>query len=304
MRVSSHSNLMREQTQLQPRLYPWHLETSDLCISSRDLVLSVLSWQQWERSWANTTRDPALLEGTAQRRVKHQIRTRLLRTLVNQILEILQRQILQAKSLCSIVLLGLPNIQMEPSLLHFIATAFFSLWKSLALISQQSFPRLWKAALGTLSLLMSKVTSSALPACPQRPHTMRCAGSLHSLCSAVHWHVTAWSLPSHSNCPSSSRDSSQLRTCDRWLWRALGATQIRIRYNVTPELLSNTSPFYSGVSGSFLPAWKSQERNTLSILPSAHPHRIQEDEIGYMRLLSLNDRIRNQCLITHSDMQV
>lgn len=39
MRVSLHSNLMREQTQLQPRLHPWHLETSDLCISSRDLVL-------------------------------------------------------------------------------------------------------------------------------------------------------------------------------------------------------------------------------------------------------------------------
>lgn len=142
----------------------------------------------------------------------------MLRTLVNQILEILQRQILQPMSPRSTVLLGLPNIQMEPFLLLSIPTAFFSLSqcsprKSLALISQQSSPRLWKAALGTRSLLMSRVASSALPACPQRPHAMRCAGSLHSLCSAVHWHMTAWSLSSPSSCPSSSRDSSLLRNC-------------------------------------------------------------------------------------------
>lgn len=128
--------------------------------------------------------------------------------------EILQRQILQPMSPRSTVLLGLPNIQMEPSLLPFIPTAFFSLSQcSPVLISQQSSPRLWKAALGTLSLLMSRVASSALPACPQRPHAMRCAGSLHSLCSAVHWHMTAWSLSSPSSCPSSSRDSSLLRNC-------------------------------------------------------------------------------------------
>lgn len=73
---------------------------------------------------------------------------------------------------------------------------------------------------------------------------------------------------------------------------------------MTPELLINTSPFDRGVSGSFLPAWKSQERNSLSILPTAYPHRIQEGDIGHMRLLSPKDRIRNQCFITHSDMQV
>lgn len=71
------------------------------------------------------------------------------------------------------------------------------------------------------------------------------------------------------------------------------------------ELLNNINPIYRGVLGSFLPAWKSQERISLSILPTAYLHRIQEDEIGHMRMLSLKDRIRNhKCLIVHSDIQV
>lgn len=46
-------------------------------------------------------------------------------------------------------------------------------------------------------------------------------------------------------------------------------------------LFNNISPIYREVSGSFLPTWKGQERNTLSILPTAYYHRIQEGETGH-----------------------
>lgn len=71
--------------------------------------------------------------------------------------------------------------------------------------------------------------------------------------------------------------------------------KIRRRHNVTLELLNMISLFYRGVSGSFLPAWKSQERKSLSILPPQHSGRL--NWIHEARLLSLKDRIKNQCPI-------
>lgn len=127
------------------------------------------------------------MEGTAQRRVRHQIQTRLFRTLVNQILKSSKDR---SSKLCPLI----PLLNTHHRKIVFQTSSWnhpcFTLYpllfrsltvqsrKSLALISQQSSPKLWKAALGTLSLLMSIVTSSALPAHPQRPHAARCAGSL------------------------------------------------------------------------------------------------------------------------------
>lgn len=145
MRVSLHSNLMREQTQLQPRLHPWHLETSDLCISSRDLVLfrpicTELAAVRKELSQHNqrsssTGRDRSK---KSQAPNSDQVAQNFGQS------EILQRQILQPMSPHSTVLLGLPNIQMEPSLLPFIPTAFFS---SLTVQSCPHFSAIFSQAL-------------------------------------------------------------------------------------------------------------------------------------------------------------
>lgn len=50
---------------------------------------------------------------------------------------------------------------------------------------------------------------------------------------------------------------------------------------MTLGFFDNTSPIYREVSGSFLPTWKGQEKNILSILPTASYHRIQDDETAH-----------------------
>lgn len=242
MRVSLHSNLMREQTQLQqPRLHPWHLETSDLCISWTDLVPSRLICTEVtavrnELSQHNHRSSSIGRDCSKKSQAPHSDK-------VAQNLD-------QSDSWnppktdppgsvplfqCLTYITGkwfskYPNGTIPASLYTpcFFALSKCSPGKSLALISQQTSPKLWKVVLGALSLLMSRVTSSALPAPSEAPCYEMCwvTPIPYAQLSTATWQpgffpVTAAMPP----CPSSSRDSSQLRTCDEWLWRALEATQ-------------------------------------------------------------------------------
>lgn len=228
MRVSLHSSLTREQTQLQqPRLHPQVISASPEQTWSH-LGLSVLRWQQWGRSWANTTRDPALLERIAQRRVKHQIQTRLIRASVNQILEIFQREILQALPLAPLFNIHHRKMFFQTSKSNHPC---FTLYPLLSCpLTVQS----WKNSGSDFSAIFSQALEGcswySKPSHVQSDQFSSASLSSEAPCCGMWWvtpipyaelstdtwqpglfPATAAMPPS----PSSSRDSSQPRTCDR-----------------------------------------------------------------------------------------
>lgn len=256
---------MGEQTQLQqPRLHPWHLETSDLCISWADLVLS----------------RPICTEVTAVRKElsQHNQRSSCIRRNCSKKCQAPNSDKV-AQSFGQWDFWNPPDSNPLFHCLTYIIGKWFSKhpnWTIPASLQTHCFFALTMQSWKKSGSDFSAIFSQALEGCSwySKPsHLQRDQLSSASLSSEAPCYEMCWVTPipyaqlstatqqpglspiiaAMSPCPSSSRDSSKLRICDRWLWRALEATQIR-RYNVTLELLHNINPIYRGVSGSFLPA--------------------------------------------------